>query len=310
MPIKFHSKDIISAKQFTREDLDMIFEIATSMEPVARGDAESQLLRNKYLATLFFESSTRTRFSFEIAMLRLGGQIINTSHVAFSSITKGESLHDTAKVVGNFVDIIAIRHPQVGSALTAAKATERPVINAGDGPGEHPTQALLDLFTILKEKKRIDGLKIAMAGDLKFGRTIHSLAHLLAHFDVEIIFVSPEILRAPEGLIGHLKEKGVAFRETDDLEETIGDIDVLYDTRIQEERFTDLKEFEKVKNCYTITKELVGRGKEGLSIMHPLPRLQEISVEVDDLPNAAYFRQTFYGVPIRMALLALLLGKA
>lgn len=309
MSIKFHSKDIISARQFTREDLEMIFDIAARMEPVARGDEESQLLRNKYLATLFFESSTRTRFSFEIAMLRLGGQIINTSHVAFSSITKGESLHDTVKVVGNFVDIIAIRHPLVGSALTAARATQRPVINAGDGPGEHPTQALLDLFTILKEKKRIDGLKIAMAGDLKFGRTIHSLAQLLAHFDVELIFISPEILRAPEGLLAHLRENGVSFRETKDIEDGIGGFDVLYDTRIQEERFTDLKEFEKVKNCYTITKELVGRGKKGISIMHPLPRLQEISVEVDDLPNAAYFRQTFYGVPIRMALLALLLGK-
>lgn len=310
MTNKFHSKDIINAGQFSRDDLEMIFRIAAEMEPISIGEKESQLLRNKYLATLFFEASTRTRFSFEIAMLRLGGQIINTNQVAFSSITKGESLQDTVKVVGNFVDIIAIRHPQVGSALSASRATEKPVINAGDGPGEHPTQALLDLFTILKEKKRIDGLKIALVGDLKFGRTIHSLAQLLTHYDVDLFFVSPEILRAPVELLACLKEKGIPFQECEDLEGVMGKIDILYDTRIQEERFTDLKEFEKVKNCYTITKELLKKGREDISIMHPLPRLQEISVEVDDLPNAAYFRQSFYGVPVRMALLALLLGKA
>ncbi len=302
--------DIISSRQFARDDLERIFEVATGMEPISRGEEESQLLRNKYLATLFFEASTRTRFSFEIAMLRLGGQVINTTNVAFSSITKGESVHDTVKVVGNFVDIIAIRHPQVGSALIASKATNKPVINAGDGHGEHPTQALLDLFTILKEKNGINGLKIALVGDLRFGRTIHSLAQLLTHYDVEIFFVSPEILRAPESLLAYLKEKGVSYHETEDLEEVIGQIDVLYDTRIQEERFADPKEYEKVKNCYTIDKEMVGKGKEDISIMHPLPRLEEICEEVDELPNAAYFRQSFYGVPIRMALLAILLGKA
>jgi len=168
----------------------------------------------------------------------------------------------------------------------------------------------LDLFTILREKKRIDGLKIAMVGDLKFGRTIHSLAQLLTHYDVEIIFISPDSLSAPKELLAFLKEKGIIFRETEDIEEVIRDIDVLYDTRIQEERFSDLKEFERVKNCYIITRELISKGKEDLSIMHPLPRLQEISVEVDDLPNAAYFRQSFYGVPVRMALLTMLLGKA
>ncbi len=310
MTQKFEEKDVISSKQFTRDHLEAIFKIAETMIPVSRGEEESNLLKNKYLATLFFEASTRTRFSFEIAMLRLGGQIINTSHVAFSSITKGESLHDTVKVVGNFVDIIAIRHPMIGSALTAAKATDKPVINAGDGHGEHPTQALLDLFTILKEKKRIDGLKVALVGDLKFGRTVHSLAQLLTHYDVEIVFVSPDKLRVPKKILDRLKEKGIRFRETENLEEVVGGIDILYDTRIQEERFSDLKEFEKVKNYYTITKELMKKGKENLSIMHPLPRLQEISVEIDDLPNAAYFRQSFYGVPVRMALLAILMGKA
>lgn len=310
MTHKFHSKDIISSRQFSRDDLEMIFEIASRMEPISRGEEESRLLRNKYLAALFFEASTRTRFSFEMAMLRLGGQVINTNQVAFSSISKGESLQDTVKVVGNFVDIIAIRHPLVGSALTASRATEKPILNAGDGHGEHPTQALLDLYTILKEKNRIDGLKIAMVGDLKYGRTIHSLAQLLTHYDVEIDFVSPEILKAPKEVLDYLREKGVRYRETESLEESIGHIDVLYDTRIQEERFSDLAEFEKVKNCYTVTTELLKKGKEGISVMHPLPRLQEISVEVDALPNAAYFRQSFYGVPVRMALLALLLGKA
>ncbi len=307
--IDFSGKDILSAKQFNKEELEYIFEVASRMEPIPRGEKHSDLLQNKYLATLFFEASTRTRLSFEIAMLRLGGKIINSTGITFSSLIKGETLHDTARVVANFVDVIAIRHPEIGSAEQAAHSSDKPVINAGDGPGQHPTQALLDLYTIQKEKGRVDELTIAMVGDLKYGRTIHSLAYLLAHYDVTIYFVSPEILKMPENEINFLKEKGIKFKETDNLRSVLPELDVLYDTRIQQERFTDPAEFERVKNCYVINKKLLEKAKEGITIMHPLPRLEEISTEVDSLPNAAYFRQTFYGVPIRMALLALVLGK-
>lgn len=307
--IDFEGKHILSAKQFSKEELEYIFQVASKMEPIARGEGKSDLLQNKYLATLFFEASTRTRFSFEIAMLRLGGSIINSTGIPFSSIIKGETLHDTAKVVSNFVDVIAIRHPEIGSAEQAAHASDKPVINAGDGPGQHPTQALLDLYTIQKEKGKIDGLAIAMVGDLKYGRTIHSLAYLLAHYDVTLYFLSPEILKMPEDEIAFLKNKGINFKETDDLRSVLPELDVLYDTRIQQERFTDLAQFEKVKNHYAINKKLLENAKKDITIMHPLPRLGEISVEVDSLPNAAYFRQSFYGVPIRMAILALVLGK-
>lgn len=307
--IEFKGKDILSAKQFSKEDLEYIFNVAAKMEPIARGEENSDLLQNKYLATLFFEASTRTRLSFEIAMLRLGGKVINSTGITFSSLIKGETLHDTARVVSNFVDVIAIRHPEIGSAEQAAHASDKPVINAGDGPGQHPTQALLDLYTIKKEKKRIDKLTVAMVGDLKYGRTIHSLAYLLAHYDVTIYFVSPDILKMPNSETTYLKEKGINFKETDDLGSVIPELDVLYDTRIQQERFADPTEFERVKNCYVINKKLLQKAKKDITIMHPLPRLEEISTEVDSLPNAAYFRQTFYGVPIRMAILALVLGQ-
>ena len=305
----FKGKDILSARQFNKEELEYVFKAASKMEQIAKGEEKSDLLKNKYLATLFFEASTRTRLSFEIAMLRLGGSIINSTGIPFSSIIKGETLHDTARVVANFVDVIAIRHPEIGSAEQAARASDKPVINAGDGPGQHPTQALLDLYTIQKEKGRIDNLTIAMVGDLKYGRTIHSLAYLLAHYDVTIHFVSPEILKMPKDETVFLKERGIKFKESDDLRSVLPELDVLYDTRIQQERFKDLTEYERVKNCYIINKELLEKAKKNITIMHPLPRLDEISAEVDFLPNAAYFRQTFYGVPIRMALLSLVLGK-
>ena len=305
----FKGKDILATKQFNKEELEIIFKVTSKMEPIAKGEEKSDLLNNKYLATLFFEASTRTRLSFEIAMLRLGGSIINSTGIPFSSIIKGETLHDTAKVVANFVDVIAIRHPDIGSAEQAARASDKPVINAGDGHGQHPTQALLDLYTIQKEKGEIDGLTIAMAGDLKYGRTIHSLAYLLAHYDVTIYFISPEILKIPASEVDFLKDKGIKYIETDDLKSSLPELDVLYDTRIQQERFKDLTEYERVKSCYIINKELLKGAKKDITIMHPLPRLEEISAEVDSLPNAAYFRQSFYGVPIRMALLALVLGK-
>ena len=307
--IEFKGKDILSAKQFSKEELEYIFKVAAKMEPIAKGEESSDLLQNKYLATLFFEASTRTRLSFEIAMLRLGGKVINSTGITFSSLIKGETLHDTAKVVSNFVDVIAIRHPEIGSAEQAAYTSDKPVINAGDGPGQHPTQALLDLYTIKKEKKRIDKLTVAMVGDLKYGRTIHCLAYLLAHYDVNLYFVSPGILKIPNGETAHLKGKGVNFKETDDLGSVMPELDVLYDTRIQQERFADPAEFERVKNCYVINKKLLEKAKKDITIMHPLPRMEEISTEVDSLPNAAYFRQTFYGVPIRMAILALVLGQ-
>lgn len=307
--IDFCGKDILSTKQFSKEELEYIFKVASRMEPIARGEEQSELLQNKFLAVLFYEASTRTRLSFEVAMRRLGGKVIHTTGITFSSLVKGETLYDTARVVSGFVDVIAIRHPQVGSAEQAAHTSDKPVINAGDGPGQHPTQGLLDLYTILKEKGRIDKLTVAMVGDLKYGRTIHSLAYLLAHYEVTIYFVSPENLKMPESEITFLKEKGINFKETDDLKSVLPELDVLYDTRIQQERFADPAEFERVKNCYVINKKLLENAKEGMTIMHPLPRMGEIATEVDSLPNAAYFRQSFNGVPIRMALLALVLGK-
>lgn len=307
--IDFKGKNILSTKQFKKDELEHIFKVASKMEPIAKGEIKSDLLENKFLATLFFEASTRTRLSFEIAMLRLGGRVINSIGFTFSSMIKGETLSDTVKAISNFVDVIAIRHPDIGSAELAAHASDKPVINAGDGPGQHPTQALLDLYTIQKEKGRIDQLAIAMVGDLKYGRTIHSLAYLLAHYDVNIYFVSPETLKMPDAAISFLKEKGINFKETDDLKSVLPELDVLYHTRIQQERFADPAEFERVKNCYVINKKILENAKKDITIMHPLPRLEEIAAEVDSLPNAAYFRQTFYGVPIRMALLSLVIGK-
>jgi aspartate carbamoyltransferase len=262
------------------------------------------------LSTLFYEPSTRTRLSFETAMLRLGGQVISVAEAKSSSASKGESLHDTIKTVEGYADVIVIRHPQIGAAQEAAQATDRPILNAGDGAGQHPTQSLLDLYTILKEKGTADGLTITLAGDLKNGRTVHSLALLLANFSVRFVFAAPRALRMPQEILDQLRNKAIAVQETEDLGEGLAQSDVCYMTRIQRERFDDPAEYDRLKDLYVLTREQVEAAKDGIIIMHPLPRVNEIATDVDTYPGAAYFRQSANGVPVRMALLALVTGRA
>jgi aspartate carbamoyltransferase len=265
-------------------------------------------MKGKVLATLFFEPSTRTRLSFESAMSRLGGGVISVASGATSSAAKGESIRDTALTVSQYADVIVIRHPQTGSAAEAAEAATVPVMNAGDGAGQHPTQALLDIYTIKKELGKLDGIKVSLVGDLKYGRTVHALVELLSLYSIGLRFVSPSSLKMPEDIVSNLREKGVDVMETDSLVEAAADSDLVYVTRIQKERFSDIKEYEKLKGSYVINKALLKEFKAGVVIMHPLPRVDEIAVEVDSYEGAAYFRQVRNGVFVRMALLALILG--
>ncbi len=308
--LEFKGADILSAQKLSRSDIDRIVETAELFLPEAGKEKVSGLLTGKLLASLFYEPSTRTRLSFETAMQRLGGRVITVVGMEFSSLAKGESLYDTAKVVENFADVIAMRHPQAGSVAEVAEAAGVPVINAGDGAGEHPTQALLDIYTILRERKKIDGLTIAMAGDLKYGRTVHSLSYLLSHFDVKLVLVSPDKLKMPSVITDHLKKKKIAFTETENIEEALKHAQVLYSTRVQQERFSDPQEYERFKHYYVLTREMIEKHNAKMTILHPLPRVGEISMDVDGLPGAAYFRQVKNGVAVRMALLAMVLGKA
>lgn len=303
-------QDIISVKQFDRETLSYIFNVADEMRSMAERFGKANLLEGKILANLFYEPSTRTSSSFQAAMLRLGGRVIPINEVTYSSVTKGESLPDTVRTLECYCDVIVLRHPEVGAAATAARYAHKPVINAGDGVGEHPTQALLDLYTVRRELNVLDGLHVAMVGDLKYGRTVHSLTRLLSMYDTTFSFVSPEQLRLPEELLNEVKEHGLPFRETEDVHDIIADVDVLYVTRVQRERFADQAEYEAVKDFYVIDPELMSKAKDEMIVMHPLPRVHEISYQIDDDPRAAYFRQMENGLYIRMALLAAVLGKA
>jgi aspartate carbamoyltransferase len=306
----FYGKDILSVKQFTRADLDYVFAVAHEMREMVARVGSFDLLKGKILANLFYEPSTRTSSSFTSAMERLGGSVIPINEVRYSSVSKGESLPDTVRTLDCYADVIVLRHPEIGSAALAAKYARKPIINAGDGVGEHPTQALLDLFTIVEEIGLVDRLVVTMLGDLKYGRTVHSLARLLSLFNVRLNYVSPEILRIPPEIIAELNEKGLPQREHHSLEEILPETDVLYVTRVQKERFTDQAEYESVKEAFVITPETLVPAKERMIVMHPLPRVGEISMEVDDDPRAAYFRQMEYGLYVRMALLAMVLGKA
>jgi aspartate carbamoyltransferase len=268
------------------------------------------LLKGKILANLFYEPSTRTSSSFLAAMERLGGSVIPINEVTYSSVAKGESLPDTVRTLQTYADVIVLRHPEVGSAKLAAQYTTKPIINAGDGIGEHPTQALLDLFTIQEELGRVDGLTVTMLGDLKFGRTVHSLSRLLSLFDVHINYVSPDILSMPPELLAELSREGMQQRAHTTLEPVLSNTDVLYVTRVQKERFEDLDDYESVKGAYVISPETLEIAKDEMIVMHPFPRVGEIGMEVDDDPRAAYFRQMEYGLYVRMALLAMVLGKA
>lgn len=307
---RFFGIDILSVSQFDRSDLETIFAVAQEMRGMVQRIGSFDLLKGKVLTNLFYEPSTRTSSSFVAAIERLGGSVIQINNVTYSSVSKGESLPDTIRTLESYSDAIVIRHPEKGSAAEAAAAAAKPVINAGDGPGEHPTQALLDAFTILEEMGTLDGLTVTMLGDLKYGRTVHSLAKLLTLFDVKINYVSPEILRMPAGLVDEVGQAGISQVETTDLEGVLPETDVLYVTRIQKERFENPEQYDLVKDSYVITAKTMESAKANMAVLHPLPRVGEIAREVDDDPRAAYFRQMEYGMYVRMALLALVLGRA
>jgi aspartate carbamoyltransferase len=306
----YYGKDILSVNQFKRSDLEYIFGVANEMHEMVERIGTFDLLKGKILANLFYEPSTRTSSSFTSAMERLGGSVIPINEVRYSSVAKGESLPDTIRTLECYADVIVLRHPEMGASATAAHYARKPIINAGDGVGEHPTQALLDLFTIFSEIGQLDGLTVTMLGDLKYGRTVHSLARLLSLYDVRINYVSPELLRMPPEIIEELNAKNIPQEEYDSLDEVISRSDVLYVTRVQKERFENPEDYESVKNAFVITPEIMGQARDRMILMHPLPRVGEISMEVDNDPRAAYFRQMEYGLYVRMALLAMVLGKA
>ncbi|MFO8132930.1 MAG: aspartate carbamoyltransferase [Thermoplasmatota archaeon] len=304
----FAGRDIVSIKDLTREEILHILSVAEDMVPAARGDETSTLMAGKIMASLFFEPSTRTRLSFAAAMNRLGGRVIGFARPGGTSLEKGETLADTIRTVESYCDLIAMRHPQEGSARMAAEFAEVPVINGGDGAGHHPTQCLLDLYTIQKERGDIGSNKVALIGDLKYGRTVHSLAYALALFKADITFIAPEQLQMPHEVVEECEEHGASISFETDLDGAIEDVDVMYVTRIQKERFPDPEEYNKVAGIYTIDTDLLRHAKDEAIVMHPLPRVYEISPEVDETPAAAYFRQAFNGVPVRMALISLVTG--
>lgn len=305
-----YGKDIIRTEDLSTEEIELILATAARYETVLRAGGRLDHMAGRILATLFFEPSTRTRLSFEAAMLRLGGQVISVADPKTASTAKGESLADTIRTVEGYADLIVIRHPQKGAAQEAAEAASIPIINAGDGTGQHPTQALLDIYTIQKEKGSLLGLTVALVGDLKNGRTVHSLAPLLARFGVRLYFVAPKGLEMPSEITAQLRSQGAQIVESPDLAEATRQSDVIYVTRIQRERFEDPAEYEWLRGSYVVDMPLLQQARPGIVIMHPLPRVDEINPEVDHYPGAAYFRQVANGVPIRMALLALVAGRA
>lgn len=307
---RFYGKDILSVSQFSREDLEYVFGVAAAMRTMVQHVGTIDLLKGKILANLFYEPSTRTQSSFMAAMQRLGGSVIPISEVRYSSVSKGESLPDTVRTLECYADVIVLRHHEQGAAAIAAAAAKKPIINAGDGAGEHPTQALLDLFTIHQELGSLDGLTVTLLGDLKFGRTVHSLSRLLSLFGAKLRYVSPPQLRMPKEVTEEVGARGTVQTEHESLDAVLGESDVLYVTRVQKERFEDLALYESLKHAFVITPQVMARAKPKMALLHPLPRVGEISPEVDADPRAAYFRQMECGLFVRMALLAMVLGKA
>ena len=294
---------------FSVEELDSLFDLANDIEK--HPEAYAEKCRGKKLATCFYEPSTRTRLSFEAAMINLGGSVIGFSDANSSSASKGESVSDTIRVISCFADICAMRHPKEGAAMVAASKSSIPVINAGDGGHQHPTQTLTDLLTIRSLKGRLDHFTIGLCGDLKFGRTVHSLINALSRYeDIHFIFISPEELRVPDYIIEMLKEKNISYEEVIRLEDSIAKLDLLYMTRVQRERFFNEEDYVRLKDFYILNKEKMELAKDDMLVLHPLPRVNEISVEVDDDPRAVYFKQVQYGVYVRMALILTLLGLA
>lgn len=301
--------DLISIRDLSNTAIESLFEVASSFNGTRK---RLSLAKDAILTTLFYEPSTRTRMSFEAAMLRLGGQVISMADPAASSAAKGETLADTVRIVESYADVIALRHPREGAAQVAANFSAVPVINGGDGAREHPTQTLLDLYTIFREKGRIAGVTVALCGDLKHGRTVHSLAQGLARFGARVVCIAPTGLELPAGLRAMLSaQHGLHCEHADSLASPLlAECDVLYVTRIQKERFADPLEFDRVRSSYMVSRDTLTRAREDAIVLHPLPRVDELDFSLDGDPRAAYFRQAAYGVPVRMALMAALLGLA
>lgn len=298
------SKSLISISDFTREEILHVLETAREFEK----DKVQNFLTGKVIGSLFFEPSTRTRLSFETAVNRLGARVIGFSDATNTSVSKGETLKDTIKMVSNYVDMIIMRHPLEGSSRYASEVASVPVVNAGDGANQHPSQTLLDLYSILQTQGRLEGLTINMVGDLKYGRTTHSLLQAMSHFNPTFIFTSPDELKMPAEYKTFLDERGIPYRETSSLEDGLNDCDILYMTRVQQERFTDPMEYEKVKDVYQLSARMLGGVRENMKILHPLPRVGEICEDVDDTPYAYYFKQAENGLYVRMAIISYLLG--
>ena len=303
--MEFAGRDIVSIRDFTREEIDYILKTTDGLEPLAR--KSSDMLHGKILATAFFEPSTRTRLSFESAMSRLGGTCIGFADPKAASVEKGENLADTVRVIENYADALVIRHPLEGAARLAAEFSSVPVINAGSGAEEHPTQALLDLYTMQREKGRIDGLTVGLVGDLRYGRTVHSLAYALAQYDIKLHLISPDQLRMRRDVLVEV-EKKIRVEESTDLRKLLPVLDVIYMTRIQKERFQDLAEYEKVRGVYRLDAAELESAKTDAIVMHPLPRVDEISSDVDGTVHSKYFKQVWYGLLTRMTLISLVLG--
>jgi aspartate carbamoyltransferase catalytic subunit len=302
--MNWNKKHIVSIRDFSKEELQYVLKVSKKLD-----NHEHELfLKNKIMGSLFFEPSTRTRLSFHSAMKQLGGQVNGFSQGAKSSLSKGETVYDTIKMVESYSDVIVMRHFIEGSARLASEISRVPIINAGDGTNEHPTQTMLDLYTIQKEKNNLEGLNIGMVGDLKYGRTVHSLTVAMSHFKTNFYFIAPNQLKMPNDYLSELKEKKLKFEVTEDLMEFLPRIDVLYMTRIQKERFPDEAEYEKYKGIYQLSKSMLKNVKKDMIIMHPLPRVNEISNDVDSTKHAVYFSQAANGVPVRKALLLLTMG--
>lgn len=302
-------KDIISMNDMSKEEILNILKIAEKIEDTSE-EEKFKFLHGKIISTLFFEPSTRTKMSFESAALRLGAEILHFPPLELTSLKKGESFTDTIKMVESYSDVIVVRHPYDGAARLAANTSKKPVLNAGDGSNQHPSQTLLDLYTILKEKGTLNNISIAFVGDLKYGRTVHSLVKALTHFNPKIYFISPEILQMPQYLLDDLDKNNVKYEILKDFRDCLNKIDVFYMTRIQRERFPDIEDYEKVKGIYVINKEnIVGKCKEDMIILHPLPRVDEIATDLDDTKYALYFKQAKNGIPVRQAMIMTVLDK-
>ena len=299
--------DVVTMDDLSNEEIMSILEDSVRLVPVAKGEVHLPLLEGKVLANMFYENSTRTRMSFETAMKRLGGSVLNFSSIG-TSVAKGETLFDTMQMVEGYADIAVIRHPRQGAAQYSADAIDIPILNAGDGAGNHPTQTMLDLFTIMEAHGTIEGLNVVLVGDLRYGRTVHSLSHALIRFGAELTLVSPEILMMPDEIVKDLRASGASISESTNLASAIPDADVIYMTRIQKERFPDEDEYAKVAGIYMLGAKDMDDAKDGMIVMHPLPRVSELHPSLDSTVNARYFQQAFNGVPTRMALVCRSLG--